>query len=71
MTRMMMTTTAVVVLVAVAAAMMMMRVVVMKEVDMEDVAISAVKPFVQSRDPSKVQGTCRTSRFVHACHHYQ
>ena len=59
MTRMMMTTTAVVVLVAVAA-MMMMRAVVMKEVDMEDVAISAVKPFVQSRDPSKVQGTCRT-----------
>lgn len=66
MTRMMTTTTAVIVLVAAAAAAMMMEAVVMKEVGM-----SAVKPFVQSRDPSKVQGTCRTSRFVHACHHCQ
>lgn len=60
-----MTTTAMAVLVFVAVTMMMMIMVVvvavvMKEVKMGDVAMSAVKPFVQSRDPSKVRGTCRT-----------
>ena len=54
----MMTATAVLVLVAVT--MMMVAAVVMWEVEMGDVVMSAMKPFVQSGDLSKVQGTCRT-----------